>query len=204
MAIIVIIAFAWLYQSQTALSEQAQLSPVPIETPVGNGLPSTGKSINTEADPAGSVSPMSNTELKPTMPSSSANVVVPFSVADLGLVREFAGNQAVNYGGVEHRILGTKLTSSPDSQQTVLVVRDETTGKIDYWQSGLRIVLKSGNDYEAFVQEHSRVKRGFVNSEQAQVMVDATDIAAEFSAIAKDPRVSSVEFLQLKTPVSLK
>ena len=114
---------------------------------------------------------------------------------ELGLTRALAGDQAVRYDGRARTVLGTKEAST----QPVLLVRDETSGQIDYFQSGLTFRLKPGSDFEAFIRERKAMQRYFSNTDYAMVMVDAGSIASEYNALQNDPRVTLVTFLKLKT-----
>jgi hypothetical protein len=114
---------------------------------------------------------------------------------DLGLTRLLAGDQAVSYDGRARTLLGTKEGSA----QPVLLVRDDTSGQIDYFQSGLTFRLKPGSDFEAFIRERKAMQRYFSNTDYATVMVDAGSIASEYKALQSDPRVTLVTFLKLKT-----
>lgn len=133
-----------------------------------------------------------------TPPNSSAPDTRPEWIRnppDLGLSRLLAGNQAVSYDGRMRIVLGTK----EGSLQPVLLVRDEASGQIDYFQSGLQFRLKPGTDFEAFIRERQAMQRYFNNSDYATVMVDAGSIASEYNALQNDPRVALVTFLKLKT-----
>jgi hypothetical protein len=116
-------------------------------------------------------------------------------INELALSRELTGEHAVSYDGRSRKVLGSKETSNPQSTQTVLLVRDDVSGQIDYWQSALQFVLKPGNDYEAFIRERPALQRRFVNVQQAHVTVDAANIAQEHTALSADPRVASVNFM---------
>lgn len=121
--------------------------------------------------------------------------------AQLGLTRQLSGEQTVTYGGRDRTVLGTKqVGNAPETPQTVLLVRDEESGQIDYWQPGLRIELKPGNDYTAFMAERAGLTRRFANSQYADVGVDAADIARVYAELKADPRVTRVEFLPLRVP----
>lgn len=122
-------------------------------------------------------------------------------IAGLGLTRPLSGPQQVTYGGRERTVLGTIETTQADSVQTVLLVRDVVSGQIDYWQSGLRIELKPGNNYEAFVREHTYLKRRFINALYADSLVDASEITNAYNRLGSDPRVQSVNFLSVQAPV---
>ena len=118
----------------------------------------------------------------------------------MGLTRQLGGDQKIIYGQRERTVLGTKEVGiPPDTPQVVLLVRDEQSGQIDYWQSGLRIELKPGNDYVAFISERVGLTRRFANSTYADVGVDAADIAKLHGELLADSRVLSVQFL----PVSV-
>lgn len=117
---------------------------------------------------------------------------------ELGLTRTLTGNQAVSYDGRQRTVLGTKDSSA----QPVLLVRDESSGQIDYFQSGLQFRLKPGADFEGFIRERKAMQRYFSNSDYAIVMVDADRIASEYNALQNDPRVVMVTFLKLKTMTS--
>ena len=114
---------------------------------------------------------------------------------ELGLTRVLAGDQAVSYDGRARTVLGTKEGSA----QPVLLVRDEGSGQIDYFQSGLTFRLKPGSDFEAFIRERKAMQRSFSNSDYATVLVDAGSIAGEYNALQNDPLVTLVTFLKLKT-----
>ena len=117
------------------------------------------------------------------------------------LTRQLEGEQKVTYGGRERTVLGTKEVGAAATAQTVLLIRDEKSGQIDYWQPGLRIELKPGFDYSAFIAEYGVLNRRFVNSMHADVGVDAAEIARAHAQLTADPRVASVQFLSLNAPV---
>ena len=114
---------------------------------------------------------------------------------ELGLTRALAGDQAVSYDGRARTVLGTKNGSA----QPVLLVRDEASGQIDYFQSGLTFRLKPGVNFEAFIGERKAMLPSFSNTDYATVLVDAGSIASEYNALQNDPRVTLVTFLKLKT-----
>ena len=114
---------------------------------------------------------------------------------DLGLTRILAGDQTVSYDRRSRTVLGTK----PGATQPVLLVRDEASGQIDYFQSGLQFRLKPGADFDAFIRERKAMQRYFSNTDYATVLVDAESIASEYNALQNDPRVTLVTFLKLKT-----
>ena len=114
---------------------------------------------------------------------------------ELGLTRTLEGDQTVSYDGRSRTVLGTK----PGATQPVLLVRDEASGQIDYFQSGLQFRLKPGADFDAFIRERKAMQRYFSNTDYATVLVDAESIASEYNALQNDPRVTLVTFLKLKT-----
>lgn len=134
-----------------------------------------------------------------------APVAVPVAsrreIDALGLDRELAGTHKVSYDGRERSVLGTRQVTNESGTQTVLLVRDDSSGQIDYWQSGLRFELRPGTDYETFIRDRSALTRRFVNIEHAQVSVDAGNIAREYAALQSDPRVLTVSLLPLVMPV---
>ncbi len=142
--------------------------------------------------------------------AAAAPAVVTTAVADtrpewvlnppeLGLTRALTGDQAVSYDGRPRTVLGTKESQAKDTMgQPVLLVRDENSGQIDYFQSGLQFRLKPGNDFSAFIAERTAMRSQFSNADYANVMVDAGNITSEFKALKNDPRVSFVSFLKPK------
>ena len=119
----------------------------------------------------------------------------------LELDRELSGSHKVSYDDRQRSVLGTKQITGQNSTQTVLLVRDDSSGQIDYWQSGLQFELRPGVDYEKFIQSRSALTRRFVNVVYAQVTVDAGDIALEYAALSADPRVLRVGLLPIATPM---
>lgn len=149
------------------------------------------------------------TRLAARNPTMSASTAAPASgpsrfagqERSLGLTRQLSGEQKVTYGGRDRTVLGTKeVVNPPAPPQTVLMVRDEESGQIDYWQPGLRVELKPGNDYAAFIAERTGLTRRFANSQYADVGVDAADMAKLHAELTADPRVVRVEFLPVRVP----
>lgn len=136
-------------------------------------------------------------------PSTAASGPSRFAAQErsLGLTRLLSGEQKVTYGGRDRTVLGTKeVVNPPAPAQTVLLVRDEESGQIDYWQPGLRVELKPGNDYTAFIAERTGLTRRFANSQYADVGVDAADMAKIHAELSADPRVVRVDFLPVRVP----
>lgn len=166
--------------SQAPVLSVSQSAPVSGRVPNGTGNPTMTASLATST----------------SGPSRFAG-----QERGLGLTRQLGGEQKVSYGGRDRTVLGTKEVVDPSGPpQTVLLVRDEESGQIDYWQPGLRVELKPGNDYAAFIAERTGLTRRFANSQYADVGVDAADIARIHAELAADPRVVRVEFLPVRVP----
>ena len=154
------------------------------------GLDASGSASSSAADPG---MPASNAAPAPS-PSRFAGQEI-----SLGLTKQLSGDQKITYGQRDRTVLGTKeVGTPPDALQTVLLVRDEESGQIDYWQPALRIELKPGNDYAAFIAERAGLTRRFANSTHADVGVDAADMAKLHAELLADSRVLRVEFLPVK------
>jgi hypothetical protein len=185
--------------STEAARELASAAPVAAVTATPPQEPVSGPAV-VAVEPV----PAAATASQPAPVVETPRSAARHDVTGLGLTRLLSGNNVVTYEGRERVVLGTKQMGAAESPKTVLLVRDEVSGKVDYWQSGLRIALKPGNDHEAFVKERGKLNRGFVNVVQADVLVDAADIASEYAAILADPRVASVEFLPFPPKVNLR
>lgn len=164
----------------TAIVQLPPVSPLPA-----NSSPTPSNGV---ADAASAVASAGNSRI-------AAQTSTPV------LTRQLEGEQKVTYGGRERTVLGTKEVGAAPAAQTVLLVRDEKSGQIDYWQPGLRIELKPGFDYSAFIAEYGVLNRRFVNSMHADVGVDAAEIARVHAQLTADSRVASVQFLSLNAPV---
>lgn len=109
------------------------------------------------------------------------------------------------YDGRHRKVLGTKTSKAEGNfGQPVLLVRDETSGQVEYYQSGLQFRLTPGLDYASFLRERPRLQPQFVNSDYAAVIVDAGSIADEYRKLKADPRVAFVGFLVPKPVQKLK
>lgn len=154
------------------------------------GLDASGSASSSAANPG---TPVSNAVLASSLSRFAGQE------ANLGLTRQLSGDQTITYGQRDRTVLGTKeVGTPPDAPQTVLLVRDEQSGQIDYWQPALRIELKPGNDYAAFIAERAGLTRRFANSTHADVGVDAADMAKLHAELLADSRVLRVEFLPVK------
>lgn len=169
------------------------------QSSVDQAAVSVGLRLDGPASPASS--PSATAATAATTPTLISADDIRRQIAGLGLTGPLRGPQQVTYGGRERTVLGTIETTQADSVQTVLLVRDVVSGQIDYWQSGLRIELKPGNNYEAFVREHIYLKRRFINALYADALVDASEITNAFNRLGSDPRVQSVNFLGVQAPV---
>ena len=189
----------WVYYFQTEAGRE--LKPVVQSAPE---RPKGAASVPVAANAVTTALPVltSPSAAAPTLQSATPGVAVPDTrpewvrnPPELGLTRTLSGDQSVRYDGRPRTVLGTKEGPS----QPVLLVRDETSGQIDYFQSGLTFRLKPGADFEAFIRERKAMQRYFSNADYATVMVDAGSIAGEYDALQNDPRVTLVTFLKLKT-----
>ena len=169
------------------------INPPPAAVPVASQPgPAAGSTFTTAGNPT-----------MATSTAASAPGPSRFAAQErsLGLTRQLSGEQKVTYGGRDRTVLGTKeVVNPPAPPQTVLLVRDEESGQIDYWQPGLRVELKPGNDYAAFIAERTGLTRRFANSQYADVGVDAADMAKIHAELTADPRVVRVEFLPVRVP----
>lgn len=186
-----------------ATSQPADVGKAALSLPLSS-LPSAAAGLPASSSPAAPVlsgataglGAVSATPIGVT-PASQADsaAALRLQINSLGLSRELSGVQSVSYDDRSRTVLGTKETKNSQGTQTVLVIRDDSSGQIDYWQPALQFVLKPGNSYEAFIKERPAMQRRFVNIEQAQVAVDAANIAAEHAALKADTRVASVNFM---------
>ena len=116
------------------------------------------------------------------------------------LTRALEQVQSVQMAGREWSVLGTRDVVNDLGKQVVVVLRDEISGQLDYRQSALRVVLREGVDYEAFISALPNATRLFVNSLYGEIGVDAANIGAQYAALTKDPRVLRVAFIPLAIP----
>lgn len=193
-------AWWWFSTAPTAASAPATASPPLLARAVAPASAAVAEPVAPPPSqpvpiPAMAVAP------RPALGAASGPIASRREIVALGLDRELAGTHKVSYDGRERSVLGTKLITNQNGTQSVLLVRDDRSGQIDYWQSGLRFELRPGTDYEAFIRGRSALARRFVNIEHAQVAVDAANIASEYATLQADPRVASVSLLALVMPV---
>ena len=117
------------------------------------------------------------------------------------LTRALEQVQSVQMAGRDWSVLGTKDVVNDLGKQVVLVLRDEISGQLEYRQSALRVVLREGVDYEAFISALPNATRLFVNPLYGDIGVDAAYIGAQYAALTSDPRVLRVNFIPLAMPV---
>ena len=117
------------------------------------------------------------------------------------LTRTLPSGPTIHWTDRPWAVLGTQDYSNANGRQTALALQDQTSGQVEYRQSALRVVLEPGVDYEAFIRERHNASRLFVNSLYGDLAVDAAHIAAEYNALAKDPRVAQLAFIPLVTPI---
>lgn len=115
---------------------------------------------------------------------------------DLGLTRVLSGEQDVLLGGRPYKVLGTKPSMAEETLgQPVLLVRDQKSGQVEFFQSGLQFRLAAGQNYTSFLREYPQLQVVFFNADFAKVKVDAASIAENFRKLSADPRVTFVGFL---------
>ncbi len=116
------------------------------------------------------------------------------------LTRPLEQVQSVQMAGREWSVLGTNDVVNDRGKQSVLVLRDELSGQLEYRQSALRLVLREGEDYESFIRALPHARRLFVNPLYGEIGVDAAYIGAQYAALASDSRVLQVNFIPLAVP----
>lgn len=140
----------------------------------------------------------------PPAQNAAASVPTPAAAARKGfeipeLTRRLSEDGvAVKIGDREWRVLGSREALNASGKQTILVLRDELSGQLDYRQSALRFVLNEGQDYESFIRSRGNATRLFANPLYGDIGVDAANIAAEYTALASDARVNKVMFIPLE------
>ncbi len=183
----------------------AQLAPpasgTAAATPaVASGLGLKPAAASSATQPVGSV-------IAHSLSASTSDTRAPWvrNPPNYELTRVLQGDQAVRYDGRARTVMGTRAAGTKEApDQALLLVRDEESGQVDYFQSGLQFKLKPGSDLEAFIKERSNMVKLFANADYATVTVDAARIAAEFTALQNDPRVAYVGFLKTKAPAALR
>ena len=201
--VVVILSAAWIWHFQTQAQRATQAAVTAPALPAAAlAAPAPATMATTAPVAPSAATPAATPATTPAPASASVATTTPDTrpewvrnPPELGLTRLLAGDQTVSYDGRARTVLGTKESSG----QPVLLVRDEASGQIDYFQSGLTFRLKPGYDFETFVRERKAMQRHFSNTDYATVLVDAGSIASEYNALQNDPRVTLVTFLKLKT-----
>ncbi|MDD5335172.1 MAG: hypothetical protein PHS32_15685 [Rhodoferax sp.] len=117
------------------------------------------------------------------------------------LTRQQEPAPKVSMAGRDWLLLGAREVVNGNAKQTIVVLRDELSGQLEYRQSALRVVLREGLDYEAFIRERPHARRLFVNPLYGEIAVDPAQIGAEYLALSSDPRVLKVTFLPIAVPL---
>lgn len=191
--LLVALGSVWLY-SQGA-REPAAAARVPVAEKTAS-TPAAAPAAPASAD-AALVPPASAPQARAAVnPASSAAARKVFVTPELS--RRLADAPAVAIGERNWTVLGTRDLGSGNAKQTILVLRDEASGQLDYRQSALRFVLNEGQDYESFIRSRSNATRLFANPLYGDIAVDASNIAAEYAALASDPRIAKVMFIPLE------
>lgn len=159
-------------------SRSTASAPVPATTPAAQFKGAGQVESGTSAHPTSNINPTALPEL----------------------TRPLEQVQSVQMASRDWSVLGTKEVVNDLGKQSVLVLRDEISGQLEYRQSALRVVLRDGVDYETFISARPNAKRLFVNSLYGEIAVDAWHIGAEFEELASDPRVQTVSFIPLAVP----
>jgi hypothetical protein len=110
----------------------------------------------------------------------------------------------VQIGDRSWAILGTQTPNQGDVSTAVLVLRDESSGQLDYRQAALRFTLNAGGDYEATIAQIPGAKRVFANSVYAEIALEPADIGAAYARLKADARVATVGFSPLLAQVNKK
>lgn len=191
--LLVALGSLWLY------SQGAREPAAPARVPVAEKTESTPAAAPA-APASASAAPMppaSAPQARAAVnPASSPAARKGFETPELS--RRLADAPAVAIGERNWTVLGTRDLGSGNAKQTILVLRDEASGQLDYRQSALRFVLIAGQDYESFIRSRSNATRLFANPLYGDIAVDASNIAAEYTALASDPRVAKVMFIPIE------
>lgn len=185
---------AWLWQATSPATAQAQ------STAAGAAGPEASAAAASQSADAASVAALmaSSADTAGSGLRAGTGGAPPTRIADLGLSRQLAGNNSLVMEGRPRTVLGSKEIAGPGgAAETLLVIRDEVSGQLTYHRAGLQFALKDESAYEAFIREHPRMRRIFVNPLYAQVAVDTADIADEYSALAHDDRVTKLRFMSV-------
>lgn len=137
-------------------------------------------------------------------PASGPGSLEYQALVESRLTRRLQGAHPLRIDGAEMEILGTQLPREGREEQPYLAVRNVLTGEVAYWQSGLRIALRPGIDPETFIAQQTELRRLFVNSQFAEVAVDAAAMSAVHARLLADPRVRGVRLLPISKRPTLR
>ena len=172
-------------------------------TPVSNGVAQVPGSVALASDNNATVQSSASglqSTISPPVPTAEAKNLASIPA----LTRALESPQTLLIGDRKWTVLGTRDLphgNGPNRQTTVLVLRDEASGQLDYRQSALRFVLQPGADYEGFIRERPNAQRVFVNPLYGDVSVDSAYIATEYAALSSDKRIVKVLFIPLVIPI---
>jgi len=144
------------------------------------------------------------TQVQQNAPAGASSVTNQNQWPMPDLTRPLPKIPTIQIDGRDWSVLGTNDVINERGKNTVLVLRDEVSGQLEYRQSSLRLVLKEGVDYESFIKVRPNAKRLFVNSLYGEIAVDAASIGAEYTTLSSDSRVVKVAFIPLVVPVKPK
>lgn len=108
----------------------------------------------------------------------------------------------VQVGDRPWAVLGTQSLKQGEATTAVLVLRDESSGQLDYRQSALRFSLAAGVDYEAFIAQIPKATRVFANSIYGEAPLEPADIGLAYAHLKGDSRVTSVTFSPLPVHIN--
>lgn len=175
-----------------------------MQTPVATppSAPASAPVASTSAPEAASSVPAVSTPVAPA-PQGQASTTGPTMTQRKAwpapdLTRALPEPGMVKIGDRDWAILGTRDVQGASGKLTTLVMRDEVSGQLAYSQSALRFVLSEGQDYDGFIRSRPNATRLFANPLYGDMGVDPSRIAAEYAALASDPRVAKVMFIPLE------
>lgn len=177
-------------------------SPAAGPTAPHAAAPFTAERSSAAGTQPASVLPRAQAQAPTPAPTSSAGGGTAWITP--ALTRQLEPAPKVLMAGRDWSVLGTREAVNDGGSQTILVLRDELSGQLEYRQSALRVVLREGLDYESFIRERPHARRLFVNPLYGEIAVDPAQIGAEYLALSSDPRVLKVSFLPIAVPLKAK
>lgn len=211
LAVLLVLGYWWLapsgfWEGASAASARVATAQSAAQTSAQTTATQTMATQATAMAPGGDTRPAvtdSNANLSAGVTSASSlpnAATTAKSASGPALTRALEPPPTFQIDGRKWAVLGTRDVPQGNTQQTVLVLRDEASGQLDYRQPALRFELQPGTDYEAFIRERRNAQRVFVNPLYGDVSVDSAYIAAEYTALADDKRVVKVQFIPLVVP----